>query len=107
MGVHLLPKSKSNLRKATEMDWLEEFGKRMEEEKEEAILAQANVCQLMDIPVASAAGWDQAGITEGCETLIWSTVLLIAISHAMWCRNGVSWSVTSENRICHAYFLTC
>ena len=43
----------------------------MEEEKKEvAILAKANVCQLMDIPVTSAAGWDQAGITEGCETLI-------------------------------------
>ena len=41
-----------------------------EEKKEEAILAKANVCQLMDIPVTSAAGWDHAGITEGCETLI-------------------------------------
>ena len=41
-----------------------------EEKEEEAILAKANVCQLMDIPVTSAAGWDHAGITEGSETLI-------------------------------------
>ena len=61
------------------IDW-KSIEESMEEEKEEeAILAKANVCQLMDIPVTSAEGWDQVGITEGCETLIWSTVLLIAI----------------------------